>query len=287
MVKKKIRSLSLKQRRIMVDLNTLGVSINQQCKWLNIQRSGIYYKKKQVSEKDLNIMLNIDKLHIKDSSMGTRRISQNLQRMGFNIGRIHVRTLMRKMRIRAIYCHPRTTVIDSTKYKYPYLLSNLNINHPNHVWALDISYIPMKKGHMYMVAIIDLYSRYLINWSISNTMDAKWVVETVKEAVERYGKPDIINSDQGSQFTCDEYVSYIKGLNHTQISMDGKGRALDNIFIERFWRTIKYEKIYLNPPIDGVDLYKTCEDFIHYYNYERIHSSLNYNTPESVFKKIA
>jgi putative transposase len=271
----------------MIDFNSLEISIKNQCMLLNINRSGVYYKTKEETEKDLTIMLDIDKLYTKDPSMGTRRISFMLQQKGYIIGRAHVRTLMKKMRIRVIYCHPRTTVINPTKYKYPYLLSNLKIDRSNQVWAIDITYIPMNKGHMYMIAIIDLYSRYLINWSISNTMDAKWVVETVKEAVEKYGKPDIINSDQGSQFTSDEYINYIKSLQYTQISMDGKGRALDNIFIERFWRTIKYEKIYLNPPIDGVDLYKTCEDFIHYYNYERIHSSLNYKTPESIFKNVA
>lgn len=232
-------------------------------------------------------MLEIDKLHTKDTSMGTRRLYRQLQEKGFVIGRAHVRTLMKIMRIRAIYCRPRTTIMDPTKYKYPYLLSNFKIDFPNQVWAIDITYIPMNKGHMYMVGIIDIYSRYLINWSISNTMDAKWVVETVKEAVEKYGKPDIINSDQGSQFTSDEYINYIKSLEHTQISMDGKGRALDNIFIERFWRTIKYEKIHLNPPMDGVDLYNICNDFINYYNYERIHSSLNYKTPNSIYENVA
>ena len=174
-----------------------------------------------------------------------------------------------------------------TKYKYPYLLRGVKAELPNQVWALDITYIPMSKGFMYMVAIIDLYSRYIVNWSISNTMEAKWVVATIKEAVRKYGKPDIINSDQGSRFTSDDYIEYIKSLEHTKISMDGKGRALDNVFIERFWRTIKYEKINIIVPSDGIELFKTCQEFIEYYNSERPHESIEYQSPLQYYRSVA
>jgi putative transposase len=231
-------------------------------------------------------MLAMDKLHVQDPTRGTRRMSRSLRKLGMDVGRQKVRTLMRVMRMKTIYCRPRTTVIDPAKYKYPYLLRNLTIEGPNHVWALDISYIPMKKGFMYLLAIIDLHSRYIVGWSLSNTMEASWVVETLKEAIRRHGKPRIINSDQGSQFTSDEYIDFLKGLT-VQISMDGKGRATDNAFIERFFRTIKHEKIYLHLPEDGLALHRTCKEFINFYNTEREHSELGYDAPIEHYRKAA
>ena len=152
---------------------------------------------------------------------------------------------MQIMRLKTVYCRPRTTVIDPAKYKYPYLLRNLEITRANQVWSLDISYIPMRKGFMYLLAIMDVYSRYILGWSLSNTMEAEWVVDLLRTTVLQHGKPEIINSDQGSQFTSDEYVNYVKSLETVKISMDGKGRAIVNVYIERFWRTIKYDKLYL------------------------------------------
>lgn len=271
----------------MVNSKSEDISINKQCKTLGIHRSGLYYKPKEVNEEDDKIMHIIDELHLKDPTLGTRRMKVELQNRGFKIGRHRVRSLMRKMRIRVIYCQPKTTKIDPTKYKYPYLLNGLKVSKPNQVWAIDITYIPMAKGFMYMVAIIDLYSRFIINWSISNTMEAKWVIETVKEGVNQHGKPDIINSDQGSQFTSDEYINYIKSLEHTKISMDGRGRALDNVFIERFWRTIKYDKINIVVPENGLGLYEACNEFITYYNHERLHSSIDYKPPVKLYKNAA
>ena len=211
---------------------------------------------------------------------------QALKRLGFNIGRYKVRSLMRLMRIKTIYCKPRTTICDPAKYKYPYLLRNLPINETNHVWAIDISYIPLKKGYMYLFAIIDIYSRYLVGWSLSNTMTAEWVVNTISDAIIRYGSPKIINSDQGSQFTSEEYISFLKDQD-IQISMDGKGRATDNSFVERFFRTIKYDKIYLELPENGTDLHRCCSEFVNFYNNLREHSSLDYTTPAKIFNKAA
>lgn len=191
------------------------------------------------------------------------------------------------MRLKTVYCLPRTTISDPAKYKFPYLLRNLRIDRPNHVWALDISFIPMPRGFMYLLAIMDVYSRFIVGWSLSNTMDAEWVVKTLKETVETFGKPEIINSDQGSQFTSDEYVNYVKSLETVKISMDGKGRAIDNVYIERFFRTIKYDKIYLERPENGSELQSVCKQFINYYNEKRDHSSIGDVPPNKVYRRAA
>lgn len=271
--------MPLEYRKAMVDSTICELSISKQCDLLNISRSTFYYTGVQMDDNKLEITRVIDELYLQDPTRGTRRMSRALQRRGFTVGRYRARTLMQLMRIKTIYCLPRTTVIDPVRYKYPYLLRNLKISHPNHVWALDISYIPMKKGYMYLLAIMDIYSRYIVGWSLSNTMDATWVVNTLNQAIANYGKPEIINTDQGSQFTSDEYISFIKSLETVKISMDGKGRATDNAFIERFFRTIKYDKLYLEVAIDGIQLYNQCKQFINYYNHEREHSELGYDSP--------
>jgi putative transposase len=254
---------------------------------LGIARSTLYYTPSKADDKDLQIMEELDRLYLEDPTRGTRRMTKELKKKGYKVGRCHVRTLMQIMRLKTVYCLPRTTVIDPARYKYPYLLRNLGIVRPNQVWALDISYVPMPRGFMYLVAIMDLYSRYIVGWSLSNTMEAQWVVDTLKVAIGQYGKPGIINSDQGSQFTSDEYVDYVKSLEIVKISMDGKGRAIDNVYIERFFRTIKYEKIYLEHPETGQQLHQVCSQFIHYYNEKRDHSSIGDNPPVLMYRKAA
>lgn len=271
--------IPLEERKGLVDTNDKQFSISSQCQLLGINRSTLYYTPSMAAEKDMELMRLIDEFYNEDPTRGTRRMSKCLKKRGHDVGRCKVRTLMRIMRIKTVYCKPRTTVIDPAKYKYPYLLRNLEIKKTNQVWALDITYIPMPKGFMYMVAIMDIYSRYVVGWSLSNTMEASWVVNTLKEAVNRFGKPGIINSDQGSQFTSDEYVGFVKSLETVKISMDGKGRATDNAFIERFFRTIKYDKIYLEVPQNGTELHQCCEHFINFYNQKREHSELGYDTP--------
>lgn len=219
--------------------------------------------------------------------MRTRRYSAEVTKRGYHLGRQHAKTLMQIMGIAAIYPKPRTTVIDKAKYKYPYLLRGISINAPNVAWGIDISYIPMRYGFMYLTAIIDIYSKFIVGWSVSNTMDATWVVDTLKQAIKQHGAPSYINSDQGSQFTSDEYIEYIKSLKKTEISMDGKGRATDNAHIERFFRTIKYDKLCLNPSNDGAHLYQQCSEFIEYYNQRRGHSSHKYETPNDVYQQVA
>ncbi len=287
MVKKKGLMIPLKQRKGLVNKEDPDFSVSQQCEILSIHRSALYYKPKEVSKKDMQIMELMDRMYQEDPTRGTRRYCADLALEGIKIGRDKARSLMRIMCIMAVYCKARTTVIDPGKYKYPYLLRNRIIDRPNQAWGIDISYIPMKNGFMYLCAIIDLHSRYIVGWSISNSMEAAWVVQTVQEAIRNYGKPDIINSDQGVQFTSNEYVNYIKSLRTVKISMDGKGRATDNAQIERWFRTIKYDKIYLNPPGDGLHLYQLCDEFISYYNNRRSHSQIGKVPPVFLYRKVA
>ncbi|MBP7731800.1 MAG: IS3 family transposase [Bacteroidales bacterium] len=263
------------------------MSICYQCELLGITRSSLYYTPSKASTKDLKLMEELDRLYLEDPTRGTRRMTNELRKKGHQVGRCHVRTLMQIMRLKTVYCRPRTTIIDSARYKYPYLLRNLVIQRPNQVWALDITYIPMLKGYMYLLAIMDIYSRCILVWSLSNTMESEWVVNTLKMTVNKYGRPEIINSDQGSQFTSDEYTGYVKSLETVRISMDGKGRAIDNVYIERFFRTIKYEKIYIEQPETGSELYHICSQFIHYYNEKRDHSSIGNNPPLLVYQNAA
>jgi putative transposase len=282
--------MTLEQRRALVEPGLPELSIVRQCEVLEIHRSGFYYTPRPMCEQDLRIMRLMDELHLEDPCRGTRRLVDELLEKGVKIGRDKVRRLMRAMRIKAVYCVPRTTVIDKTKYKFPYLLRDLKIERRNQVWAVDITYLPIRGGFMYMVAVIDLHTRYILNWSISNSMDAEWVVGMITEAIALHGKPEIINSDQGCQFTSEAYTAmFRKGgvAEGVKISMDGKGRAIDNVFIERFWRTLKHEHLYLNPPADGGELYTTCKHFVHFYNEKRKHSSIGKITPAAAYRMAA
>jgi len=280
--------ISIKDRRQMIERTTDAANIVHQCELLGLARSTLYYTPSRAyCERDLRMMEELDKLHLQDPTRGTRRMRNELVKRGFKVGRCHVRTLMNVMRIKTVYCRPRTTLSDPTKYKYPYLLRNLCIERPNQVWSMDITYIPMPKGFMYLTAIIDIYSRYIVGWSISNSMDAAWVAGVVRQAIQTHGKPGILNSDQGTQFTSDCYIDFIKSLKTVKISMDGKGRALDNVYIERFWRTIKYDKLYLERPENGKELNRACREFITYYNHRRDHSSLNNRPPACVYQMAA
>ena len=279
--------MPLDTRRKMIDRQESPISICHQCKLLGVARSSLYYTPSKASNKDLQLMEMLDKLYLEDPTRGTRRMSHELQKKGHKVGRCHVRSLMQIMRLKTVYCRPRTTIIDPSRYKYPCLLRNLEIQKPNHVWSLDISYIPMVRGYMYLLAIMDVYSRCILGWSLSDTMEAEWVVNTLRMTVNKYGRPEIINPDQGSQFTPDEYVDYVKSLETVRISMDGKGRAIDNVYIERFFRTIKYEKIYLERPETGNELYHICSQFIQYYNERRDHSSIGNNPPFIVYQRAA
>lgn len=287
MVKKKVAVMPTDEKRQIIDSTDKTFTIEEQCQLVDLPRSTFYYSKVGVSQEDLAIMQRMDKMYLEDPTRGTRRYSSELQSIGISIGRDRARSLMQMMGIYAMYPKPRTTVIDKTKYKYPYLLRGLAIERSNQVWEIDISYIPMRYGFMYLTAIIDVYSRYIVGWDISNTMESSWVVKTLQNAIARYGKPEIINSDQGTQFTSGEYVTYVKSLCSVRISMDGKGRATDNAHVERFFRTIKHDRLYLKPSEDGLELFRECEDFINYYNQRRSHSSIGRLTPATVYKSAA
>lgn len=271
----------------LIDPDCSGLSVSKQCQLLEISRSRFYYKPKGLDKVELEQMRILDELYLEDPTRGTRRMSKELKKRGYQAGRCHTRTLMQRMRLKTIYCRPRTTIIDKGSYKYPYLLRNLKIERVNQVWAIDITYIPMEKGFLYLFAIMDLKSRCIVGWSLSNTMETDWIIATLKQAIARHGKPEIINSDQGSQFTSKEYIDYIKSLKATKISMDGKGRAIDNVFIERFWRTIKYDKLYLYTIENGHHALELCQEFIEYYNFKRMHSSIDDKTPMQVYKSAA
>ena len=279
--------MPVKQRRKLVDAHDEHLSLSAQCRLLNLHRSVYYYKPKGISAADLNLMRVMDRMYIEDPTRGSRRFRRDLALQGLCISREKVRRLMKIMCLKTIYPRPRTTICDPAAYKYPYLLWGLNITRVNQVWQLDISYIPMQRGFMYLVAIIDVYSRYIVGWSVSNTMEAGWVVDCLKTAVRRSGTPEIINSDQGRQFTGHEYTSYVKSLETVQISMDGKGRATDNAYIESFFRSIKYEKLYLYEPKDGKELFDMCSTYISFYNNCRGHSSIGDVPPTRVYKTAA
>lgn len=270
----------------MIEKDNNQISISRQCDLLDIHRSGLYYQPCPESEDNLTIMRLLDEQYFKTPFYGVRRITAWLHSQGYQVNRKRTRRLMEMMGWQTIYRAPRTIVADKQHKVYPYLLKGLELQRVNQVWATDITYIPMAKGFMYLCAIIDLHTRYVVNWSISNTMSAAWCTEVMAEAIERHGKPEIVNTDQGSQFTSEDFTGLLLGQG-IQISMDGKGRAIDNVFVERLWRSVKYEHVYLYPPVDGVQLYKGLKWYFEFYNRQRFHQSLDYQVPEVLYKKTA
>jgi len=273
----------------MIDKESAALSVRHQCELFELNRSGLYYMPSMETEENLRIMRLLDEQYLKTPFYGERRLLCILRQAGYRVNKKRLRRLMQAVRWRTLYPQRQTTVADGKARKYPYLLKYLDVERPNQVWAIDITYIPMRCGFMYLFAIIDLYSRYVVGWSVSNTMTSEWCVSTLEEAIARHGKPDIINSDQGSQFTADCYISLLK-KNDIQISMDGKGRALDNIFIERLWRSVKQEYVYLNPSETGRELWQGMDEYFRFYNGERPHQSLNNQPPVAWYypeKKVA
>lgn len=271
---------------MMIEKEHPEVSVVKQCELLAVSRSGLYYEPVPESEENLSVMRILDEQYLSTPFYGVERLLVLLVVMGHHINRKRVRRLMKLVGWRTLYCAPRTTNVDPTAYKYPYLLRGLKTERSNQVWAIDITYVPMKAGFMYLCAVIDVHSRYVVGWGVSNTMSAEWCTEIIREAIERHGKPEIMNSDQGSQFTSEVYIELLK-KEGIRISMDGKGRALDNIFIERLWRTVKYEHIYLYVYADGLSLYKGLQQYFTFYNDERRHQSLAYETPVTAYYKAA
>lgn len=276
----------MQERRAMVEQQHSSLSVAKQCSLLRIHRSGLYYQPCLEREENLTIMRLLDEQYFKTPFYGVRRLTAWLHLQGYSINRKRVKRVMDLMGWQTIYRKPNTSKPCKGNRIYPYLLKGLIINRRNQVWAMDITYVPMRKGFMYLCAVIDVHTRYVVNWSLSNTMTAEWCTQVVNEAIQQHGKPEIMNTDQGSQFTSEEFTGLLKE-NEIQISMDGKGRAIDNIFVERLWRSVKYEHVYLKVPDDGVQLYEGLNDYFYFYNNERLHQSLNYKTPDNCYKQAA
>jgi putative transposase len=267
----------------MID-NKHSLSIVKQCGLLGLHRSGLYYMPRSESEENLTILRLLDEQYFKTPFYGMRKLTVLLRKQGFRINHKRVNRLMDLMGWQTLYRYKSTSEPDKQNRLYPYMLKGLRIERPNQVWAMDITYVPMRKGFMYLCAIIDLHTRFVVNWSLSNTMTAEWCKQVAEEAIALYGAPEIFNTDQGSQFTSEVFTGLLKGEN-VQISMDGKGRAIDNIFIERLWRTVKYEHVYLHVVDDGVQLYEGLHAYFDFYNHQRPHQSLGYETPAGCYLK--
>jgi len=262
------------------------LSIRRQCELLGIARSSLYYKPVDIDPQDLELMRLMDQEYLDHPSKGVLGMVDFLFFPGYHIGHKRVRRLLRKMGIMAIYPQRNLSKLGLAKYIHSYKLRGLDITHSNQVWCIDITYIPMRNGFLYLTAIIDVYSRYIVGWGLSNTLDAENSLSVLGHAIAAYGTPEIVNSDQGSQFTCPGWVEYLERQGIT-ISMDGRGRALDNIWIERFWRTLKQEYVYICPEDDGNMLRKGIKKFISYYNNHRIHQSLDRKTPQQWYEYAA
>jgi len=257
--------------------------LNRQCQLLEISRTGIYYRPVGIRDFDLMLMRLIDEIHLKRPFFGSRNIRDELNDMGYPVGRDHVRTLMKRMGIKAHYRRPKTSKPAPGHKIYPYLLKNLDINRPNQVWATDITYLPMARGFCYLVAIMDLFSRRVLSWRLSNTLDVSFCLEALEEALAIYGPPEIFNSDQGSQFTSDAFTGMLHDYK-VKISMDGKGRWIDNVFIERLWWSVKYEEVYLKGYGSLSEARMELMKYFEFYNGHRRHMSLGRKTPDAVYR---
>ncbi len=267
-----------------IERNHSRISLRRQCQMLSLSRSNLYYQPKGESAKNLRFMELIDKQFLETPWYGSRQMARHMQRQDHKCGRHRVRRLMRLMRLVPIYQTPNTSKKHPQHKIYPYLLRGLTIDRPNQVWCVDITYIPMRRGFLYLVAIMDWFSRKVLSWRLSNSMEADFCVEALKEVIAKYGKPAIMNSDQGSQFTGFEWINALKDAD-VKISMDGKGRWIDNRMIERLWRSLKYECIYLNAFETGSETRAGIGKWIAYYNAERPHSTHGILTPDEAYDR--
>jgi putative transposase len=259
-----------------------GLAIKQQAEALGISRSSVYYQARAVSAEDLWLMRQIDELHLNYPFAGSRMLRDLLSHQGLEVGRRHLRTLMRRMGIEAIYRRPNTSKPAPGHRIYPYLLRGLAITQPNQVWAMDITYIPMARGFVYLAAVVDWFSRRVLAWRVSITMEVSFCIEALEEALSKNEKPEIFNTDQGSQFTCEAFTGRLK-KEGISISMDGKGRWRDNVFIERIWKSIKYEEVYLHAYASVSEARTSIGRYLEFYNSIRPHSSLKRLTPDQVY----
>jgi len=259
-----------------------ALPLTRQSRILELCRSSLYYEAVPISDRDLQLMRLIDEIHLKYPFYGIRRIRNELRDLGHDVGRGHVSNLMKKMGIRALYQKPRLSKPNPEHKIYPYLLRGIEITRANHVWATDITYIPMARGFCYLMAIMDWASRRVLAWRLSNTLDASFCTEALDEAIRRYGTPEILNTDQGSQFTSEAFTGILNG-NGISISMDGRGRWVDNVFVERLWRSVKYEDIYLKAYGSITEDRHGITAYFEFYNKRRRHQGLDDRTPDEVY----
>jgi|TARA_Y100000310_G_scaffold216662_1_gene217727 putative transposase len=275
--------MSRVERKATIRRDHPELSLSRQCGLLSISRSSYYYAPKGESPENLALMRLLDGLFLKYPFYGSRQMVRHLRREGHRVGRHRVRRLMRLMGLETIYQAPRTSAPHPAHRIYPYLLGGMAIEAPNRVWCADITYIPVQRGFLYLVAIMDWATRHVLSWRLSNTMDASFCVEALNEALTKYGKPEIFNTDQGSQFTSLDFTGTLKDAG-IRISMDGRGRCMDNIFIERLWRSLKYEAVYLHELADGFVAERVIGDWIGFYNTARPHSALGGQTPAEAYR---
>jgi putative transposase len=266
----------------MID-RTHALPVTRQCQLLNLNRSSVYYQPAGASDEDLRLMRRIDEMHLKRPFYGSRRIRDWLQDEGFAVNRKRVQRLMRQMGITALYPKANTSRPGKGHKIYPYLLKGLDIDRPNQVWAADICYVPMARGFVYVVTIMDWHSRKVLAWRVANTMDADFCVEALEEALCRYGVPEIFNTDQGAQFTSEAFTGVLKAAG-IRISIDGKGRWVDNVFVERLWRSLKYEEVYLKAYETVAEARQSLANYFRFYKRERRHQGLNRQTPDKVYE---
>ena len=274
--------MSRSQRRAMIDREEPKLSLVRQCALLGISRSSLYYLPTEAGAEDLELMALIDRQYLKTPFYGSRRMTAWLRIQGHQVNRKRVRRLMQVMGLEAIYQRPNTSKPSLGHKVHPYLLRGLEINRVNQVWAADITYIPMARGFLYLVAIMDWHSRYVLAWRLSNTLEVDFCVATLEEALSK-GRPEIFNTDQGSQFTSEAFTGMLLAQG-IQVSMDGRGRCMDNVFVERLWRSIKYEEVYLKAYQNGTEARRGIGAYLAFYNQERPHQGLGYQTPGQVFQ---
>jgi putative transposase len=277
-----VHVLDLAARRMMVERSHPNLSLRRQCDLLSLSRSGLYYEEVGLDVEDYELMRLVDEIYTRHSFYGYRRVTATLKRLGRRINGKRVLRIMRAMGLEAVYPKKRTSISSQENRVYPYLLRDVAIMRPNHVWSTDITYIRMRKGFLYLTAIMDWYSRYVLSWRLSNTLDTGFCLEALEEALGKHHRPEIFNSDQGCQFTSDVFTSVLTKAS-IKISMDGKGRCFDNIFTERLWRSVKYEEVYMKDYQSGHDAEKQLKNYFQFYNEKRPHQAHNYKTPQEVY----
>lgn len=275
----------MSKRRAMV-ADTPRVSMRRQCELLAVCRSSLYYQPKPTSPEELALMRRIDSLHLEFPFYGSRKLTRCLKDEGKDVNRKHIQRLMRVMGIEAVAPKPDTSRAAPEHPKYPYLLRNVSVCRVNQVWCADVTYIPMAEGFAYLVAIMDWYSRRILAWRLSNTMDPAFCVDALKEALASFAAPEVFNTDQGSQFTASDFTDVLRE-HDVKISMDGKGRYMDNIFIERLWRSVKHEEVYLHAYDDVGEARRGIGSYLNFYNFERPHQALGYQTPDAFYRGLA